>query len=363
MLTKVGTTCLLAALVFRPTSTMPQHSQPSQQTHQYNQTEQDIYQVQRDYYAIPYAMQLTVLTDAVKAGQGKIHESPKAVSSQQATMADAESFEVSLSNITTGKTSDVASQKFTDFVTVPGAGQEIVHLTVSRPDQSKDDKYGSVKAQWGPPAERQSNAPDPSSLTMQDILTQLSDVDATSFNRYVAYTVTLRYQGQSVNYKAIYLFTPAEEGNGIQSNHQIVDLYLHGSRYSDFPQAYRPDRILVSSWRDIPALRDWLSNHTTDGGCPHQMNQLCCVKGRCAMTREDFDRKMSYPIKGTGVALRFSPWRYNPPPLIRASFAPLRRRNALGLPMFQFQNNCGSADTPQYCACDENGCSPIAPPL
>ena len=34
---------------------------------QYNQTEQDLNQVQRDYYAIPYAMQLTILTDAAKA--------------------------------------------------------------------------------------------------------------------------------------------------------------------------------------------------------------------------------------------------------------------------------------------------------
>jgi hypothetical protein len=213
-------------------------------------------------------------------------------------MADAESFEVSLSDITTGKTSEIQSQKLTDFVSAPGAGQEIIHLTATRPDQTVGEKYGSVKAQWGPPMERQPNAPDPSSLTMQDLFTQLDDANGASFNRYVAYTVTLAYQGQSVNYKAIYLFT--EEEHVPESNHQIVDLYLNGSRYSDFREAYRPDRILVSSWRNIPVLRAWLSAHTTTDESCTQMNQLCCPKGHCAIRQTDFDRKMSEQIRGTG---------------------------------------------------------------
>ena len=110
--------------------------QPNANGRQYNQTEQDLIRVERDYYAIPYAMQLSVLTDAAKAGQGTIDDSPKATAIQQASMADAESFDVLLSNVTTGKTSDIQGQRFTDFVTVPSAGQEIVHLTVIRPDQT-----------------------------------------------------------------------------------------------------------------------------------------------------------------------------------------------------------------------------------
>ena len=268
---------------------------------QYNQTEQDLNQVQRDYYAIPYAMQLTVLTDAAKAGQGAIDESPKAAAAQQASMADAESFDVLLSNITTGKTSDIQSQKFTDFVTVPSAGQEIVHLTVTRPDQTVGDKYGSAKAKWGPPTERQPNAPDPSSLTMQDLFTEMDDANGSLFNRYVAYTVTLHYQGQSVNYKAICLFVPpGEPGPSAYSDHQTIDLYLNGNRYSDLRDAYRPDRILISSWRNIPALRAWLSAHTTADSSCTQMNQLCCSKGHCAIRQADFDRKMSEQIRGTG---------------------------------------------------------------
>ena len=111
----------------------------AQSRKQYNQTEQDLNQVQRDYYAIPYAMQLRTYDAGQSREQGAIDESPKATAAQQASMADAESFDVLLSNITTGKTSDIQSQKFTDFVTVPGAGQEIVHLTVTpaRPDSRR----------------------------------------------------------------------------------------------------------------------------------------------------------------------------------------------------------------------------------
>jgi hypothetical protein len=144
-----------------------------------SQTERDIQQVQRDYYAIPYAMQLTVLTDAAKAGDGTINEA-----AIKQPMADAESFEVSLSGITTGKTADIQDQPWTNFVTLPAPGQEVVHLNVVNPVAGEN--YGSVTAQWGPANKQQPGTPDVSSMAMLQLLQQLDDLYATSFTRYVA---------------------------------------------------------------------------------------------------------------------------------------------------------------------------------
>ncbi len=61
---------LLAAVVFPPSrrSSLKTSAMPSL----YNHTEQEVYQVQRDYYAIPYGLQLSVLVEAVRSGKGKI---------------------------------------------------------------------------------------------------------------------------------------------------------------------------------------------------------------------------------------------------------------------------------------------------
>lgn len=111
------------------TLTIPTIAQPTP----YNPTDQATNQAQRDYYAIPYAMQLTVLTDAIKAGQGKLDDS----TAIQASMADAESFEVSVNNIATGKTADIQNEELIDFVTVPVTGQEVIYLNAAEPGKGR----------------------------------------------------------------------------------------------------------------------------------------------------------------------------------------------------------------------------------
>lgn len=317
--------CILASILFAPVVN-------AQQTN-YNQTAKDIEHVERDYYAIPYAMQLTVLTNAAKVGKGVTIDE----AAIKQPMANAETFDVSLSGITTGQTADIQTRPWSDFITIPGTGQEIIRLDVTRPNfnGTENAKYGSVTAQWGPMDKPDPGAPDPARLTMQDLLLKLDDLYATHFARFVAYTVTLQYQGRSVNYKAIYFFS------GDDLSHQIVDLYLQGERYSDFSIAYRPDRVLVSKWRDIPILHDWLVQHTlTDSKCT-EMNHLCCIGGRCGMRKSDVDRKMTRQVMGGMSSLE--DWQ-----MPAVSTRPLADSNCVPF----------SAET---CACDL-GCAPLVQP-
>ena len=343
----------------------------------------DIRQTVRDYLAIPYAMQLTVLVQAAKSGQGQVD-----AAAIKQPMADALSMQISLSGITTGKTADIQNQAFTNFVTVPDPSEDIVHLTVLKPALQNHEKFGSITAAWGP-LDKQQDTSKASDLTLEQLFTQLSDLYATTFTRYVAYTVMLQYQGRSVNYKALYLFSDDP------LKYQIVDLFLNGSRYSNASAAYRPDLVLISPLRNIPAIHDWMLSHTTDNDQCGEMNQLCCLNGQCSLRRKDFDRKMNYhipqddiapppppvgtvavPPAGTDTAAqpldqkshraRMRSFRKDPDVeghIMRVGLPRVHGSKLLNLSdAWHFQNEC-SPDSPDTCACDiDYGCTPLPAP-
>jgi hypothetical protein len=131
---------------------------------------------------------------------------------------------------------------------------------------------------------------------MEQFLAMMGDLHGTVWERYPSYEVALSYQGRSVAYKALYLIAAAAE----QHHAQPIDMYLRATRYSQFPMAYRPDRIFRSKLRDVPAVHDWLATHTVpDSTCSaREMNSLCCAGSRCGLRQQDFDRKMSWPLSG-----------------------------------------------------------------
>ena len=113
----------------------------------YDQTEQEVYQVQRDYYAIPYGLQLSVLVDAVRSGKGRIDN----LDATEQPMADAQSFKASVSNITTGNIADIQSQPLADFATIPAPGSNVVHLAITnKPVPDTDDKPSLLRPHGGP---------------------------------------------------------------------------------------------------------------------------------------------------------------------------------------------------------------------
>ncbi|MGB6193345.1 MAG: hypothetical protein WBF42_12835 [Terracidiphilus sp.] len=291
---------ILTAVVFLPTVAI---SQDSGMPDPHDQTEQELYQVQRDYYAIPYGLQLSVLVEAVRSGKGRIDN----LDATQQPMADAQSFKASVSDITNGKIADIQSQPLADFATIPAPGSNVVHLAVThRPIPDTDDKSTTLQATWGP-METQPPA-GLSSMTIGDLVGEMSAKTGQEFVQYVAYTVNLSYQGQSVHYKAIYLYSTFTS-----LSHQVLDFYLKGTRYSDNANAYRPARLLRSQWREVPAVHDWLMAHTTtDPHCPNG-DDVCCIRGQCAVSLEFMNKQMSrppmvsQPAAGGTAGVSFSP--------------------------------------------------------
>ncbi len=299
---KIVRTLVLAAAVFPPAVAV---SQDTGMPSVYDLTAQEVYQVQRDYYAIPYGLQLSVLVDAVRSGKGKIDN----LDATKQPMADAQSFQASVSDITTGKIADIRSQPLVDFATIPAPGSNVVHLAIThKPVPDTDDKHTTIKATWGP-METQPPA-GLSSMTIEDLVGELSAKTGQDFVQYVAYTVSLSYQGQSVNYKAIYLYS-----TWTSLSHQVIDFYLTGTRYSDDMSAFRPARLLRSPWRDVPAVHDWLLAHTTtDPHCPNG-NDVCCLNGHCAVSFDFMNRELSRPPMVLSH-LQAAPEEHRSPPII-----------------------------------------------
>ena len=340
---------LLATAVFLPTGALSQTSQ------QYDLTAQELNEVQRDYYAISNGLQLSVLVEAVRSGHGKIDN----LDATQQPMADAQSFKASVSNLTIGKIGDIQNQLVTDFATIPAPGSNVVHLAITHePIPDTDDKSTSIKATWGP-METQPSA-SLSSMTMEDLVGELSAKTGKQYLRYIAYSVNLSYQGQSANYKAIYLF--AADDNPF--DRVIIDLCLTGPRFSDNPNAYRPGRLLRSPWRDVPAVHEWLMAHTTmDSHCPPTIDP-CCIEGQCAMSLDFMNREMSrppmvaQPTTGGPAGASFSPsWRNPEGHPMRASFPSLFHRSHPLLGGGQDGPSCTSPGAaPNNCTCDITGC-------
>jgi hypothetical protein len=266
--------CKIAALavIFTPLIANCQAT-PTQAERPTAQTQRDISLVQRDYYAIPYGLQLSVLADA--AANGDTDEN-KMQQQLAAAVPD-----ITLSNITAGATVQIMDRNLSDFVTVPQPGQDILFVEVV----PEAPRPGALQAWWGPITH-----PLPTIKTVGELLGK----DTLSFPRYVALTVALQFQGRSVTYKALYLIKNDKDMPVVAG-----DVFLETTRYSQFQAPFVPDVLIHSKARDNPMVRGWLSSHTVpDDACNE--SGLCCVDDRCGIRRSEFEKEMAAPI-GTSV--------------------------------------------------------------
>jgi hypothetical protein len=293
-------------------------------------SEQDIRQVQRDYLAIPYGLQLSLLAEAATSGTLDGAEFRDA-------MTQARSLTISLTDIKAGMVKDIADRPWTDFATIPDPGAEVLYVDAEWTNDVK--RYGVVKVHWGDQEKHEEQA-GARSWTVAEMLEPLNALHNTTFTRYVTYTVSATYKERSVKYRAIYFRCEEDD-----RKHQIVDLHMLGPRYSDTPGAYGPSAILYSKLRDVPQVHEWVTAHlTTDENCQEQ-NSLCCVTGKCLYRQVDYDRKFLRPIPDAENE-------------IQVPFAP---GVTTGISLATAATGC-NPDLPSQCACVPLSCIPLSMP-
>lgn len=195
----------------------------------------DINVVKRDYDAIPYALRLSAVTDAAQ------NESVDA----ERLKASLESVpDITVGNINTGRTAQILDEDLASFLTVPEINQDILFVEVDPNGQRRE----SLHAYWGPVTHQT-----PTAKTVGAWLGS----EAAGYPRYISPTVTIKFQGRSLAYKALYLVRA--DGSMFPA-----DVMCECISYSQFQGNFSPDELLRAKGRNSPLIRSWIAAHASE---------------------------------------------------------------------------------------------------
>lgn len=239
-------------------------------------------QVVRNAYAkLAYAVQShTVFVEATKNRNLK--------SSELAQKLQDNELRFDITEMSSGPLSDIASRPFSDFVTPLDTGPilQITHNTQTFNENGKSFTTYFAEPVWSQGSQSQ-NYPDPPVKTV---------LERGNFCRYVAATITVRFQGQSRTYRALWFF-----GSDIWSADLVVGA---GGVVKDFlTESMFPSVLTDTSLRSRSVVNDWLnSTQRFESSCKTGKQDVCCdsTTMRCGVHSEDL--RSTKPAPNTTAA-------------------------------------------------------------
>lgn len=243
-------------------------------------------EVQRAYAKLTFAIDVGTVHSSVIPGTGV----------QTAALSralDARELQIELCDFQIIALRDAAGVRFRDILTQPDGTEvlqiaprvfsRVVEPTATTPRIEVADN--SAAAQWAPGETVSANWDVP------------VEEAAPSFEHpnwwktIVSYSVTVRFQGKTRDYRAFFLFGADEQGN-----QQIlpVDTVLQGGALYHFLTAsIYPATLLRTEYRAEPAVMNWLrSNQRFDLDCP--TGEACCdlTALKCGLLSADLDQEL-----------------------------------------------------------------------
>lgn len=240
-------------------------------------------QVVRNAYAkLAYAVQShTVFVEATKNPNLKLPELAQKLQDNELR------FEIT--EMSSGALSDIASRPFSDFVTRLDTQSilEITHNTQTVDENGKRFTTYFADPHW---SHGWSHSQDYSDPLVKTVLEQ------GNFSRYVAATITVRFQGQSRTYRALWFF-----GSDILSADLVVGA---GGVVKDFlTESLFPSVLTDTSLRSRAVVDDWLnSTQHFESACKTGKQDVCCdsTTMRCGVHSEDL--RSTKPAPNTTAA-------------------------------------------------------------
>jgi hypothetical protein len=239
-------------------------------------------QVVRNAYAkLAYAAQShTVFVEATKK--------PNLKSSELAHKLQDNELRFDITKMSRGALSDIASRPFSEFVTRLDTQPilQIVHNTQTVDENGKRFTTNFADPHWSHGSQLQ-DYPDPLVKTV---------LERGNFSRYVAATITVRFQGQSRTYRALWFF-----GSDIWSADLVVGA---GGVVKDFlTESMFPSVLTDTSFRSRSVVNDWLnSTQRFESACKTGKQDVCCdsTTMRCGVHSEDL--RSTKPAPNTTAA-------------------------------------------------------------
>jgi hypothetical protein len=316
----------LAAFAVAQTPTLQQSQRPNART--------PIDTVMYDYWTWAYGLDLSTLAHAKNVRNADDAEK----------LLGQNKLEISVNDVSMGLVSDIASRSWTDFEDSPQKGSMILLANVTPDDQQND--LATITVKWAP--EEQVRDMAKRNVTMEQAIAGMNPGGPPpAFTRYVAYTINLSFQGKSLRYKALSLFV-----NGDPAPLVVDEFLVATQHYSNKPLAFLPLSLLPHGWQDNPVLHDWVQDHIVNSGLCKAEGELCCVHGRCGVTKDEFQRQIeTRPAAAQPAAENKYRYIMRPPGYFaRATF---NLRPHLFLQEGGGGGTCNSPDDPEYCVCNE----------
>lgn len=180
---------------------------------------------------------------------------------------------LTLSDFKVGNVSDLRDKKYGDLVSKP-AGREALMVTPVRQDQRENDETVTTdmaEAKWRTEQTVQENW----DIPVIDAIRMAERNTSSQLSRYASYSVTLTYQGQTRNYRAMFLFGVDAQGNAFVFPIDTV-VNINGGAVEYFAShAIVPDVFVKSKLKNSAVVREWLTRHSSFS-CMSAAGDVCC---------------------------------------------------------------------------------------
>ena len=123
--------------------------------------------------------------------------------------------------------------------------------------------------------------------TVKDVVKLTNPGD---WSRYASFTVSARLQGQTISYRATFLF--ADQGRKVAIFDPAIRMpvELNGPLY--------PTVLVESVYRELPLIKKWVAQNQLTGCKRLKEPEVCCdpEAGRCGLASEDVAHSLTLPI-------------------------------------------------------------------
>ena len=235
--------------------------------------------VRTAYAKLAYAVQLNEIYHFTSDSKGNLSERLRK-----------NEIRFNLTDVRSGKISDITADKYADLVTEPD-GRDVIHATVASIDYTERGKkvtMDTVSAQWG----KGQTVNEDWNVPLSKLLPAIQDQNRAAFSRYVACTVTVDYQGKQETYKALWLFGQDYDSNPYTVAGDTIIGINGNSLHHVANHPIYPAVLLETPSGDKPEIRDWFAAHVVPS-CGVDHDSCCDTQSlQCGISAANLQRSL-----------------------------------------------------------------------
>lgn len=194
-----------------------------------------------------------------------------------------------LSDVRVGYANDILTEKYSSLATKPSGGRVIRTGLVTQPGDTGTESTFATAA-WSDGQTVTENWEVPTS----EVFKVIHEEQGITVSRYLACTVTLDFQRESITYKAVWLFGTGRNGAPITQDGDNVAGINGSALHALMDKTIYPSVILDTDLKDAPGVREWFQANTAPD-CGNTKRDVCCDSStiQCGVSTTDLERSLN----------------------------------------------------------------------